>query len=163
MAFLLAVGCKSCVWPVSAVLMTAGPDVIRRSGPYQNLALAIAAASKPSDPIPRRRRPITRNRPRGHRRHPRLDPSRSGAPRAHVTATRMDNADPLPIAIAAAAKPSDPIPRRRRPITTRVRPEPESAKKKSATWPSTAPAARDRKSTRLNSSHIQKSRMPSSA
>ena len=37
--FLLAVGCKSCVRPVCAVLMTAGPDVIRRSGPYQNLAL----------------------------------------------------------------------------------------------------------------------------
>jgi hypothetical protein len=36
---LLAVGCKSCVRPVCAVLMTAGPDVIRRSGPYQNLAL----------------------------------------------------------------------------------------------------------------------------
>jgi hypothetical protein len=37
--FLLAVGCKSCVRPVCAVLMTAGPDVIRRSGPYQNRAL----------------------------------------------------------------------------------------------------------------------------
>jgi hypothetical protein len=37
--FLLAVGCKSCVRPVCAVLMTAGPDVIRRSGPNQNLAL----------------------------------------------------------------------------------------------------------------------------
>jgi hypothetical protein len=36
---LLAVGCKSCVRPVCAALMTAGPDVIRRSGPYQNLAL----------------------------------------------------------------------------------------------------------------------------
>src|SRR6516165_3422504 len=36
--FLLAVGCKSCVRPVCAVLMTAGPDVIRRSGPYQTLA-----------------------------------------------------------------------------------------------------------------------------
>src|SRR5262245_43858139 len=36
---LLAVGCKSCVRPVCAVLMTAGLDVIRRSGPYQNLAL----------------------------------------------------------------------------------------------------------------------------
>lgn len=37
--FLLAVGCKSCVRPVCAVLMTAGPDVIRRSGPYHSLAL----------------------------------------------------------------------------------------------------------------------------
>jgi hypothetical protein len=36
--FLLAVGCKSCVRPVCAVLMTAGPDVIRRSGPYHSLA-----------------------------------------------------------------------------------------------------------------------------
>src|SRR6516225_8790527 len=34
--FLLAVGCKSCVRPVCAALMTAGPDVIRRSGPYQD-------------------------------------------------------------------------------------------------------------------------------
>src|SRR6516165_68457 len=42
--FLLAVGCKSCVRPVCAVLMTAGPDVIRRSGPYQNLALDSASA-----------------------------------------------------------------------------------------------------------------------
>jgi hypothetical protein len=32
-AFQLAVGCKSCVRPVCAVLMTAGPDVIRTSGP----------------------------------------------------------------------------------------------------------------------------------
>ena len=37
--FLLAVGCKSCVRPVCAVPMTAGPDVIRRSGPYHSLAL----------------------------------------------------------------------------------------------------------------------------
>ena len=37
--------------------------------------------------------------------------------------------------IAAAAKPSDPVARRRRPITTRVQ---------SARWPSTAPAARFR-------------------
>ena len=36
--FQLAVGCKSCVRPVCAVLMTAGPDVIRRSGPNQTLA-----------------------------------------------------------------------------------------------------------------------------
>ena len=40
--FLLAVGCKSCVRPVCAVLMTAGPDVIRRSGPYHSLALESA-------------------------------------------------------------------------------------------------------------------------
>jgi hypothetical protein len=37
--FLLAVRCKSCVRPVCAVPMTAGPDVIRRSGPYHELAL----------------------------------------------------------------------------------------------------------------------------
>src|SRR6476469_223566 len=37
--FLLAVGCKSCVRPVCSVLMTAGPDVIRRSGPYTTPAL----------------------------------------------------------------------------------------------------------------------------
>src|SRR6476620_406104 len=36
---LLEVGCKSCVRPVCAVPMTAGPDVIRRSGPYHSLAL----------------------------------------------------------------------------------------------------------------------------
>jgi len=35
----VAVGCKSCVRPVCAVLMTAGPDVIRRSGPFHELAL----------------------------------------------------------------------------------------------------------------------------
>jgi hypothetical protein len=35
----LAVGCKSCVRPVCAVLMTAGPDVIRRSGPNHSPAL----------------------------------------------------------------------------------------------------------------------------
>src|SRR5208283_5272774 len=40
--FLLAVGCKSCVRPVCAVPMTAGPDVIRRSSPYQSLALKSA-------------------------------------------------------------------------------------------------------------------------
>src|SRR5665213_1200567 len=37
--FLLAVGCKSCVRPVCAALIAAGPDVIRRSSPYQSLAL----------------------------------------------------------------------------------------------------------------------------
>ena len=36
---LLAVGCKSCVRPVCAALMTAGPDVIHRSGPYHEAAL----------------------------------------------------------------------------------------------------------------------------
>ena len=40
--FLLAVGCKSCVRPVCAAFMTAGPDVIRRSGPYHSLALKSA-------------------------------------------------------------------------------------------------------------------------
>jgi hypothetical protein len=40
--FQLAVGCKSCVRPVCAVLMTAGLDVIRRSGPYHSLALKSA-------------------------------------------------------------------------------------------------------------------------
>jgi hypothetical protein len=38
----LAVGCKSCVRPVGAALMTAGPDVIRRSSPYQSPALMSA-------------------------------------------------------------------------------------------------------------------------
>jgi hypothetical protein len=37
--FLFAVGCKPCVRPVCAALIAAGPDVIRRSGPYQWLAL----------------------------------------------------------------------------------------------------------------------------
>jgi hypothetical protein len=40
--FLLAVGCKSCVRPVCAALLAAGPDVIRRSGPYHSLALKSA-------------------------------------------------------------------------------------------------------------------------
>jgi len=35
----LAVGCKSCVRPVCAAHMAAGPDVIRGSGPNQTLAL----------------------------------------------------------------------------------------------------------------------------
>jgi hypothetical protein len=35
--FLLAVG--SCVRPVCTALMTAGPDVIRKSGPYHEAAL----------------------------------------------------------------------------------------------------------------------------
>jgi hypothetical protein len=37
--FQLAVGCKSCVRPVCAAHMAAGPDVIRRSGPNQGRAL----------------------------------------------------------------------------------------------------------------------------
>jgi hypothetical protein len=37
--FQLAVGCKSCVRPVCAAHMAAGPDVIRRSGPNQKPAL----------------------------------------------------------------------------------------------------------------------------
>jgi hypothetical protein len=40
--FLLAVGCKSCVRPVCAALLAAGPDVIRGSGPYHSLALKSA-------------------------------------------------------------------------------------------------------------------------
>jgi hypothetical protein len=40
--FLLAVGCKSCVRPVCAALIAAGPDVIRRSSPYHSLALKSA-------------------------------------------------------------------------------------------------------------------------
>ena len=35
----LAVGCKSCVRPVDAAHMTAGPDVVRGSGPDQNYGL----------------------------------------------------------------------------------------------------------------------------
>jgi len=35
----LAVGCKSCVRPVDAATLTAGPDVIRGSGPDQNSGL----------------------------------------------------------------------------------------------------------------------------
>src|SRR5262245_52617816 len=35
----LAVGCKSCVRPVRAVLMTAGPDVVRGPGPNQTHGL----------------------------------------------------------------------------------------------------------------------------
>jgi hypothetical protein len=36
------VGRKSCVRPVGAALMTAGPDVIRRSSPYHSPALKSA-------------------------------------------------------------------------------------------------------------------------
>jgi len=45
--FLLTVGRKSCVRPVCAVLVTAGPDVIRRSGPNQTLALDSAVRAGP--------------------------------------------------------------------------------------------------------------------
>jgi hypothetical protein len=38
----LAVGCKSFVRPVGAALMTAGPDVIRRSSPYHSPVLKSA-------------------------------------------------------------------------------------------------------------------------
>src|SRR5262245_64525131 len=35
----LAVGCKSCVRPIRAALMTAGPDVVRGPGPNQKHGL----------------------------------------------------------------------------------------------------------------------------
>ena len=64
--FLLTVGRKSCVRPVCAVLVTAGPDVTRRSGPNQTLALDSAVRAGPI-PLKKSEIKVKRNQLKSHR------------------------------------------------------------------------------------------------